>query len=171
LPPLPPVEKNLFENEWRMLLECASPAPDPQRLSALTPSVDWSRLLTLAEDHGVMGHLTACLSELGEDIVPPATKQALIGRQREQVFFSLKLSAELFRILEQFASEKIGALVVKGPVLAIEAYGDPAMRSYGDLDLLVRQRDSRRATEIDDCRWLPVRRASVRHRRGQNSRQ
>jgi hypothetical protein len=33
-------------------------------------------------------------------------------------------------------------------VLAVQAYGDPAMRAYGDLDLLVRQRDIRRATEL-----------------------
>jgi hypothetical protein len=131
-----------------MLLECASPAPDAEKLSVLVPTVDWSRLLTLAEDHGVMGHLIACLRELGEDTTPPGTRQALMDRQREQIFFTLKLSAELFRILEQFASEKIGALVVKGPVLAMQAYGDPAMRSYGDLDLLVRQRDIRRATEL-----------------------
>jgi hypothetical protein len=71
-----------------------------------------------------------------------------MDRQREQVFYTLKLSAELFRILDQFASEKIAALVVKGPVLAMQAYGDPAMRSYGDLDLLVRRHDIRRATEL-----------------------
>jgi hypothetical protein len=39
-------------------------------------------------------------------------------------------------------------VVVKGPVLAVQAYGDPAMRCYGDLDLLVRQQDIRRATEL-----------------------
>jgi hypothetical protein len=50
--------------------------------------------------------------------------------------------------LDRFTSEGIGALVVKGPVLAVQAYGDPAMRAYGDLDLLVRQRDIRRATEL-----------------------
>jgi hypothetical protein len=38
-------------------------------------------------------------------------------------------------------------LVIKGPVLAMQAYGDPSTRGYGDLDLLVRQRDIRRATE------------------------
>jgi hypothetical protein len=30
----------------------------------------------------------------------------------------------------------------------VQAYGDPAMRAYGDLDLLVRQRDIRRTTEL-----------------------
>jgi hypothetical protein len=105
-------------------------------------------LLVLAEDHGVIGHLTASLRKLGDCAAPASIRQTLVERQREQIFYSLKLSAELFRILDQFASEKIAALVVKGPVLAMQAYGDPAMRSYGDLDLLVRQRNIRRATEL-----------------------
>jgi hypothetical protein len=146
--PSPPVQKNSLQNEWWLLLECASRVPDPEKLSALLPSVDWSRLLALAEDHGVLGHLTASLRELGDSAVPASVTQTLMDRQREQVFYTLKLSAELFRILDQFASEKIAALVVKGPVLAMQAYGDPAMRSYGDLDLLVRRHDIRRATEL-----------------------
>jgi len=80
--------------------------------------------------------------------VPQETRQALLDGQRAQNFVTLRMTAELFRVLDQFASAGIGALVVKGPVLAVRAYGDPAMRSYGDLDLLVRQRDIRRATEL-----------------------
>ena len=148
MPPSPPLDRNALQNEWRSLLECASPVMDPRKFSLLLPPADWSRLLALAEDHGVMGHLTASLHKLGDSAVPASIKQTLMDRQREQIFYTLKLSAELFRILDQFATEKIAALVVKGPVLAIEAYGDPAMRSYGDLDLLVRQRDIRRATEL-----------------------
>lgn len=148
MPSLPSFETNSLQNEWRFLLECSSPAPDPEKLSVLLTSVDWSRLLALAEDHGVTGHLTASLRKLGDSAVPASVRQTLVDRQREQIFYTLKLSAELFRILDQFAAEKIGALVVKGPVLAMQAYGDPAMRSYGDLDLLVRQRDIRRATEL-----------------------
>jgi len=105
-------------------------------------------LLVLAEAHGVAGHLTACLRNLDEDVVPPEIRQTLVDRRRAQIFFTLRLTAELFRILDRFTLEGIGALVVKGPVLAVQAYGDPAMRAYGDLDLLVRQRDIRRATEL-----------------------
>src|SRR6266481_6368400 len=137
-----------FRNEWSVLLECASPSCDGQRLRGLLGSVDWARLLILAEEHGVAGHLTASLRGLKEDLIPPEIRQALVDRQRAQVIFTLRLTAELFRILDRFTSEGIGALVVKGPVLAVQAYGDPAMRAYGDLDLLVRQRDIRRATEL-----------------------
>src|SRR5882757_8347373 len=135
-------------NEWSALLECASGSHDRQRLRGFLRSVDWTRLLALAEDHGVTGHLTASLRGLEEDSIPPEIRKALVDRQRAQIFLTLRLTAELFRILQQFTSEGIGALVVKGPVLAVQAYGDPAMRVYGDLDLLVRQRDIRRATEL-----------------------
>jgi hypothetical protein len=137
-----------FENEWSALLECASPARDSQRLAGLLRSVDWTRLLALAEEHGVDGHLTAGLRGLEDSLVPPEIRQTLLDRKRAQNFFTLRLNAELFRILERFTSEGIGALAIKGPVLAMQAYGDPAIRSYGDLDLLVRQRDIRRATEL-----------------------
>jgi len=138
----------LFRNEWSALIEVASPARDRQRLASFLRSSDWARLLILAEEHGVTGHLTASLRGLEENLVPPEIRQTLIDRQRAQNFFTLRLTAELFRILDRFTSEGIGALVVKGPVLAVQAYGDPAMRAYGDLDLLVRQRDIRRATEL-----------------------
>jgi Uncharacterised nucleotidyltransferase len=136
-----------FRREWAVLLECASPAWDARRLSELACSTDWSRLLILAGEHGVLAHLARRLRELDENLVPAEIKQALLERRRAQVFSTLRMTAELFRLLELFAAKDIPALVVKGPVLAMQAYGDPTMRSYGDLDLLVRQRDIRRATE------------------------
>jgi Uncharacterised nucleotidyltransferase len=137
-----------FTNEWSALLECASPSHDRQRLSSLLRSADWTRFLVLAEEHGVLGLVATRLRDLQWESVPPEIKQTLIDRQRAQIFFSLRMTAELFRILDRFAAVEIGALVVKGPTLAVQAYCDPAMRTYGDLDLLVRQRDIRRATEL-----------------------
>jgi hypothetical protein len=137
-----------FRNEWSVLLEAAGPSHDGARLAQLLRSADGPRLLLLAEEHGVVGHLAACLSGLEEDALLPETRQALIDRQRTQNFLTLRLTAELLCLLERLASEGIAVLVVKGPVLAMQAYGDPARRNYGDLDLLVRQRDIRRATEL-----------------------
>ena len=145
---MPSFEPDSLHSEWPLLLECATPRPDLGRIAERVRSADGPRLLALAEDHGVMGHLAARLRELDASLVPPETMQAILESQRVQVFISLRMTAELFRLLDRFASAGIGALVVKGPVLAVQAYGDPAMRSYGDLDLLVRQRDIRRATEL-----------------------
>jgi hypothetical protein len=136
-----------FAAEWRVLLECASPFFDRDRVVDLARSVDWSRLLVLAEEHGVLGHLAKTLSDIDQDLIPTEIRQTLLERHRAQVFSTLRMTAELFRLLNLFAAKDISVIVVKGPVLAMQAYGDPAMRSYGDLDLLVRQCDIRRATE------------------------
>jgi hypothetical protein len=145
---LPSFEPDSFHREWPLLLECASPRPDVRRIAELVHSADGPRLLALAEDHGVTGHLAARLRELDPSLVAREMLQALLERQRAQIFISLRMTAELFRLLDCFASAGIAALVVKGPVLAVQAYGDPAMRGFGDLDLLVCQRDIRHATEL-----------------------
>jgi hypothetical protein len=147
-PPDQLTDVSSFRNEWSVLLEAASPSHNSSRLAQLLRSTDASRLIVLAEEHGVIGHLVASLSGLEEDALHPQARQLLMDRQRAQNFLTLRLTAELIRLLQRFSSEDIAALVVKGPVLAMRAYGDPARRGYGDLDLLVRQRDIRRATEL-----------------------
>lgn len=136
-----------FQNEWVVLRECASPWRDTERLPHLLDGTDWSRLLLLAEEHSVLAHLAACLNDCNILSVPPEIRQSLAERLRTQNLLTLRLTAELFRVLELFTTQGIPALVVKGPVLAARAYGNPSVRAYGDLDLLVRQRDIRKATE------------------------
>jgi len=146
--PARPADVFSSRNEWSVLLEAASPSHDSSWLAQLLRSADASRLIDLAEEHGVIGHLAASLSGLEEGVLNPQARHLLMDRQRAQNFLTLRLTAELLRLLERFASEDIAALVVKGPVLAMQAYGDPSRRSYGDLDLLVRQPDIRRATKL-----------------------
>ncbi|PYU68793.1 MAG: hypothetical protein DMG52_30510, partial [Acidobacteria bacterium] len=139
--PLPhPSDTSAFQHEWPVLLACASPFPETPKLPAMLGAADARRLVALAEEHGVVGHVAASLGKLDKAVLPPELRPALRNRQHAQAVFSLLITAELFRVLERFVSERIGALVVKGPVLAVQAYGDPGMRRYGDLDLLVRQR-------------------------------
>jgi hypothetical protein len=135
-------------SEWELLLECASPHAEAKKIEELARAVDWQRMLLLAEEHGVEGHVATRVREMDPRIIPEEIRHTLQERHRGQVFSALRMSAEMFQLLERFASEGIEVLVVKGPVLAVQAYGDPAMRSYGDLDMLVRQRDIFRATEL-----------------------
>ena len=63
-----------------------------------------------------------------ENAAPKEVRQTLLERHLAQVFSTMRMTAELVRVLELFASEDIPALVVKGPVLAMQAYGDPSAR-------------------------------------------
>ena len=137
-----------LEREWLALRECVSPWSNKERLRQYLAAVDWPRLLLLAREHGVLGQLSTCTSDRDAFAISSEIKQALAEHRRAQNFLTLRLTGELFRVLELFKQNEIRALVVKGPVLAVEAYADPGMRSYGDLDLLVRQRDIQRATEL-----------------------
>jgi hypothetical protein len=60
----------------------------------------------------------------------------------------LVVTQGLLRLLTQLASEQIAAMPFKGPVLSAQLYGDIALRVYGDLDLLVRERDIARVSAI-----------------------
>src|SRR5260370_34837801 len=79
-----------FANEWAALLECASPSPDCQKLSSLLHAADWTRLLVLAEEHGVQGHLAARLVELPADLVPLQINHTLANRHRSRLFLTLR---------------------------------------------------------------------------------
>ena len=48
-------------------------------------------------------------------------------------------------IVDSFAAGGVPVIAIKGPALAIAAYGDLAMRMFGDLDFMVRRSDLPRA--------------------------
>jgi len=131
------------------LCAMVSPVADPERIRLLLASeMNWDLLLELAGEHGVQGILANRLEEAGFGGVPEKVREKLQARIRAQHLFTLSMTAELFRILQDFSkAPRIEIILVKGPVISLLAYGDPAVRSYVDLDLLVRDRDIRGAME------------------------
>src|SRR5207247_2195984 len=61
---------------------------------------------------------------------------------------NLRFAGELLRLLELFEGEGIAAVPFKGPVLAVAAYGDIALRESRDLDILVRRGDVQHAKQL-----------------------
>jgi hypothetical protein len=135
--------------EWLALLECARPGRDPAKLREfLQRPVQWPTLQSLAEEHGMMPLLAVRILECGQAAAPQEVLERLRQRQRQQVVFTLSLTAELFRLLDRLVASGVDAMVIKGPALSLRSYGDPAMRQYGDLDLIVRDTGIQRTTEI-----------------------
>ncbi len=130
------------------MLECASPVRNPQQLPKLLKSISWPALGALAEQHGVIAQLTASLGSLPQDFVPLEFAQRTRDLYRAQVLSSLKMTAELFRLVSVFRTAALDIVLVKGPTLALRAYGDTGARQYGDLDFLLHQTDILHATEL-----------------------
>ena len=109
---------------------------------------DADSFICFAQAHGVLGHFTAGLGGIPGFQIPSPFLDSLRVHQRARLLSNLAMTAELFRVLELFRQSEVECVVVKGPVLSLRAYGEPAVRQYADLDLLLRQKDIPRAAEI-----------------------
>lgn len=148
-PVLTPFSAVSFEKEWQFLCWCASPTAAPGDLSNTSlRELDWSVLLELAEEHGVLGVLAMRLQENDFVDVPTDCREKLQSRVRAQQLFTLSMTAELFRIVKELSDEDIECVLVKGPLVSLLAYHDPAVRSYVDLDLLVRHKHILAASQL-----------------------
>ena len=58
------------------------------------------------------------------------------------------LGEELGRLIQSFQSEKIPVIPIKGPSLAVMAYGGLELRLFSDLDILVKDQDIPRASAL-----------------------
>ena len=137
----PPVVSAFPSPEWPALLGfCSLP---------LVPSdsvFDVGKLVGLAEAHGMVGQLAANLAR--HNIAHGGSlENALRSAKRAQVLATMPLIAEMFRVVDILAAAKIEAAVVKGPVLAVRAFGDSSARQYGDVDFLLRSADIAWASE------------------------
>ena len=129
-------------HEFSLMLACCSVGAREWREAALSRLVEagcnWARVLELGEHHGVLPLVYQAVREASVR-VPSEVLDELASRYDQNVRRNLRFTAELFRILDCLASAGIPAIPHKGPVLAQSVYGDLALRSFSDLDVLVPQ--------------------------------
>lgn len=126
--------------------------------TAVVAGVDWTRLMALAERHRMIPLLHRHLR--GSDLPEPFAA-GLRARNAGEVHRALRLAGELIRLMDALSSAGIEALAYKGPALAMRAYGDLSLRSFVDLDLLVRPDDIPRSLAVlADAGYAPALRLS-----------
>jgi hypothetical protein len=99
--------------------------------------IDWKKLLDMAHHYRVEPLVYAALQAMDRVEVPPMAMKALAQRSRAIAFKMLGLSGEMGRLSSELESAGIRTLMLKGPVLAADLYGDLSLRSSSDLDILV----------------------------------
>ena len=135
----------LADAEMALLLASARSHPAaPDITDALSRPIHWDRFLSLARSHHVVPLVQKSIGHL----VPDDVNQQLRGLLNVQARRAMFLVAELVKLIELLDSHGITAVPFKGSVLAMQAYGNLALRQCGDLDLLVRRRDVRKAKEL-----------------------
>ncbi len=116
----------------------------------LSEPLDWARLRDLALTHGVQPLIYARLRDVAPDLVPHAEMRAQRGQFVYNGQRNLRLTGRLLKLLSALSEREISALALKGPALAIQAYGDLALRDFADLDLLVPREALARTFDILD---------------------
>jgi hypothetical protein len=129
-----------WPDEVELLLACArremGEADRDRARRAIERGVTWNTVIACAAAHGLVPLLNLHVSH-GLIPMPPAPAAHLTARAAALTQRNLELSAELIALLRLCAGAGIAILPLKGPVLAVQVYGSVALRTFGDLDVLV----------------------------------
>ena len=115
---------------------------------ALSGVEDWDYLFHGALKHGVFPCLYRRLADTCPEAVPPEVLAAWRRLYQVHARRNLRLTSELLKALALLESHGVAALPFKGPVLAQTAYGDPTMRQFADLDILVSRKDMEKVRDL-----------------------
>lgn len=105
-------------------------------------AADWDEVFDGVCRHGLVGLTYAYLKQHPSPDYPPTTFRQQV---RHAYLRTAVASALMYRtidgVLSRLRRAGIDCLVVKGPAVAYTAYPDPLLRSFSDLDIVVRERD------------------------------
>jgi putative nucleotidyltransferase-like protein len=128
--------------------------------SMLDPAVlESDRWVRATLEHGVAPLVRRALLARSESVACTRAASALMAGVREAAVHTAALVGELEPLHAELSRCGVPALSFKGPVLAVQLYGDPALRPAADLDLLVPRRsllDARRSLALLGYAPAPV---------------
>jgi hypothetical protein len=138
--------------EIELLLCCARTQPSSeisqQIQNLVQQSINWDFLLQTAARHKVLPLLYQNLKTLCPEAVPKPVLSELRNFFHTNAANNLFHTQELLKILKLFQDNDIPVIPFKGPVLAASVYGNLALRQFGDLDILVHERDHQQAKAL-----------------------
>mgnify|MGYP001037850552 CR=1 FL=1 len=126
--------------EMKLLCACVRPS------SAAIPAgdgIDWSRFLRLATNHHVipLAHQSLKRAAQGGAPVPPEFLDSFRRRYMAIAAHNVRAVETARRLQRLMDTNGIQWMPVKGPALAVLAYGSPSLRQFEDLDFIVRRGD------------------------------
>jgi hypothetical protein len=138
--------------ENQLLLCCARTKASPElaaKIRTLAASdVDWNYLALLARRHSIIPLLYRQLERHASELVPSTFLSKLKLQYQENSARNIILTEELSRLIKLFTGAGIETIPYKGPILALFAYDDLALRRFVDLDVIVRKSDVPRARDL-----------------------
>jgi len=138
--------------EVELLLRCAQARIDPEvsrRIrEAAQKEIDWVQFVRLTLRHDILPLTYRSLLQICPNLVPRGVLEPLGARYEAEAAEGRLLAEELLAILGALDRQGIPAVPYKGPALAVRLYGKLSLRGFGDLDIMIRERDVVRARRL-----------------------
>ncbi|MEO0841225.1 MAG: nucleotidyltransferase family protein, partial [Cyanobacteria bacterium J06643_5] len=135
-----------------LLIYCARADLKPSEIEKIKiivkQEIDWQKLIETANFHKLIPLLYQKLKRICPELVPNEILMQLKQQFQNNATRNLFITSELLKLLDLFESYQIHATPIKGAVLAVSAYGNVAFRQFGDLDILVREKDAIKARDL-----------------------
>ncbi|MBL4902018.1 MAG: nucleotidyltransferase family protein [Desulfocapsa sp.] len=139
-------------SEREILLLCARGTLAQEQIDRIkqlcAARVDWEKIYTLATQHRILPLVYRNSRTHCANLVPSETLEKGKLACKNNGMQNLMMVGHLIRILSLLHENNIAAVPFKGPVLALSLYGDPALRSFGDIDVLIHRKNLNRAVRL-----------------------
>ena len=131
-----------LRSEDRFVLYCCKTRIDKQALNQikglLLYPLKWDSILETVILHGLSMSLYRNLRKINQDhLIPSGFMEKLRQTYYANTMRNMLFYSELERVLKSFQNERIKTIVLKGAMLAEIVYPSIALRSMGDIDLLI----------------------------------
>lgn len=111
--------------------------------------IDWAYLVASARVHQIAPLVYKHLGGVCRDVVPEDAWAQLKSLYYAHAIRSVRLGTEeLPALLQACERQEIPVIPFKGPVLGALVYNDLSLRSFGDLDILIREEDAPHVHEL-----------------------
>jgi len=138
--------------ETRLLICCAQTELNEKQLilanELIDQKIDWDLFTKLIFKHGLVPLVYQNLNKHFSSHLPENNKTTLRQYLMASTQSNLAMLRELFNIIALLKNNSITCIPFKGLIVAQRIYGDLSVRKSGDIDILVKQDDFKKAKNL-----------------------
>lgn len=121
---------------------------DEKRIREFTTNLKWDSFIQLTLHHRVYPIVYLKLNQIRSSLIPADIMETLHYHYNSNIIKMMQLTREMNKICDKLSDNSIRTILLKGPILAIQLYGDMSHRTSKDLDILLDVEDVERAQEV-----------------------
>ena len=130
-----------FNLETELIIACSQTNLTPSQVdrisNLLNQQLDWNYIYKIIKRNAVFPLVSWNLIQNFTHLLPTETQRLLNEEFSRHTQKNMLLTGRLIELVNLLKSKNIAALPFKGPMLAIQAYGNLSLRQFGDLDVLI----------------------------------